>query len=292
MKRNKFLYVLLAGLLALSSCELNNLPEFDDKDAFVAFDRLLINAPEESGEVRIPVTLSSLAGIAGTATFELDDAASTAKEGESYTIKNSSTTLTFSKDAPTQYIELGLIDNDLFTGDLSVTFKLTASSINLGANTTVRVVIVDNEHPLLFIMGTYSGKLTSYWEDEYDAEITISKDESDASKVWIANLDPYFASYGYVAPNYNYFYGVVNDEKTEIRIPIGQNINYTSETILLNGLDSPNPDEGDFLPSGGFIIVEILDGGAQLRIPNAWGVADETPEFWELYLGGAVFTKE
>ncbi|MDR0574145.1 MAG: hypothetical protein LBG96_08985 [Tannerella sp.] len=294
MKLKKSIYysIAITGMFLLYACELNELPVFDDKDAFVAFDRSVINVAEESGEVKIPVTLTSLAGLSGTVTFEVDATASTAVAGENYYIRNSSNTLTFSQGAPTQYIEMTLIDNDVFTGDLSVTFKLTSSSINLGANLTSRVVIVDNEHPLLMILGTYGGKLTSFWEDVYDAEITISKDESDIAKVWISNLDPYFASYGYVAPTYNYFYGVVNEEKTEIRIPVGQDIGYGSATVTLQSFDIPNadPDADVPLPAGSSIVIEILEDGAKLKFPNSWGVA-ASDGFWELYNGGAVLNK-
>ncbi|MDR1646317.1 MAG: hypothetical protein LBS05_10980 [Tannerellaceae bacterium] len=293
MKLKKSIYMLVAGCCLFNSCDVNEMPTFDDKDAFVAFDRSTISVAEESGEVKIPVTLTSLAGVSGTVTFEVAAAASTAQEGESYTLKNASNTLTFSKEAPTQYIELNLIDNDLFTGDLSVTFTLTSASINLGANVTCRTIIVDNEHPLLMILGSYSGKMTSFWGDVYDAEITIDKDASDASKVWISNLDSYFASYGYVAPTYNYFYGVVNEDKTEIRIPVGQDIGYGGDDVSLQGFDKADADPGadESMPAGSSIIVEILDGGAKLVFPNAWGVA-AADGYWELYLGGAVLTKD
>jgi hypothetical protein len=287
MKLKQIIYILTAGIF-LNSCELNEPPVFDDKDAFIAFDRISMNVAEESGELKVPVTLTSLAGISGTATFEIDAALSTAKEGENFTLKNSSNTLTFSKEAPTQYIELNIIDNDIFTGDLSVTIRLTSASINLGANATCRVIIVDNEHPLLMLLGTYAGKYVSVWGDEYDGEITITKDASDASKVWISNLDPYFASYGYVGPTYNYFYGIVNDEKTEILIPVGQNIGYASASVTLQGFSDPNADEP--LPTGGNILVEIHDGGAKLIFPNAWGVASDDG-FWELYYGGIELRK-
>jgi hypothetical protein len=291
MKLKKTIYsiALVAGMILLHACNLNEPPVFDDKDAFVAFDRGTMSVAEESGSVRIPVTLASLAGVSGTATFEVDAAASTAESGVNYSLSGSNT-LTFTADAPTQYIEMTLIDNDIFTGDLSVTLKITSSSINLGANVTSRIIIVDNEHPLLMILGTYTGKLSSYFGDEYDAEITIAKDAGDISKVWISNLDPYFASFGYVAPSYNYFYGVVNEDKTEIRIPIGQNMNYASATITLQGFDDPDPDAGAEIASGGSILVEILDDGARLKFTNAWGVAADDG-FWELYLGGSVYSR-
>ncbi|GHV49466.1 hypothetical protein FACS1894181_08480 [Bacteroidia bacterium] len=293
MKRKKTLCTIAAGLFLLASCDLNQPPVFDDKDAFVAFDRLTINIPEESGSFKVPVTLVSLSGASGTAEFEVDAAASKAVEGVNFAIRNASRTLTFSKDAPTQYIELEIIDNDIFTGDLPLVLKLTTSSIDLGANATCRIIIIDNEHPLMMLFGDYSGKYLDYFDDgaEVDVDITIAKDASDPSKVWISNLDPYFASYGYVAPTYNYFYGIVNEEKTEIRIPVGQNVGYASESVTLAGFNDPDPDAGEELPSGGNIIIEILDGGAKLRIANAWGMI-ASDGYWALYFGDAILNKQ
>lgn len=291
MTLKKYIYVLMAGMLCFTSCSLNELPEFNDKDAFVAFDSSSMSVGEETGEVKIPVTLASIAGLSGTAEFAFDAAASTAKLGEHFTIKNSSNSLSFGSGSTTQYIEIGLIDNDDFTGDLSATFKIVSSSVNLGANVTCRLSIVDNEHPLLKILGTYSGNLTSYWEDVYsNVEIRFEKDEEDPSKVWISNLDPYFASYDYVAPDENFFYGIVNEDLTEIHIPVGQDMGYTAATITLQGLDNPDPDAGTELPAGGSIIIDVLEDGAKLKFRNAWGVHDGV-EFWELYVGDAILTK-
>jgi hypothetical protein len=289
----KSLYAAAAGIILLASCNLNNPPAFDDKDAFVAFDKLSINAPEEGGILKVPVSLVSLAGLDGTVDYEIDAEATKAQEGINYRLLNSSRTLTFSKDAPTQYIEIDIINNDIFTGDLPLTLKLTSSSRDIGANSTCRVVIIDDEHPLMMLFGTYTGKYISYWEaTEYDADITISKDDADPFKVWIDNIDPYFASYGYVASaGYNHFYGIVNEEKTEIHIPVGQDLGYSSEKIVIAGIDDPDPDAGNEIGSGGYITVEILDGGARLKFPNAFGVA-ASDGFWELYLGGIILTKE
>jgi len=292
MTLKKYIYILMAGMFCLNSCSLNELPKFNDKDAFVAFDNLSMNAGEETGEVKIPITLASIAGLSGTVDFEFDAAASTAKLGENFTIKNSSNTLSFESGSATQYIEIGLIDNDIFTGDLSATFKIVSSSVNLGANITCRLTIVDNEHPLLFILGTYTGNLDGVLEGVYpNTAIQFEKDEDDISKVWISNLDPYFASFGYVAPNYNLFYGIVNDDLTEIHIPVGQDIGYADATITLHGLDNPDPEAGTELPSSGSIIIDILEDGAKLKFRNAWGVHDGV-EFWELYVGDAIFTKK
>lgn len=291
MTLKKYSYILLAGMLCLSSCSLNELPQFSDKDAFVAFDKLNMSAGEETGEAKIPVTLSSIAGMAGTVEFQFDAAASTAKLGENFTIKNSSTTLTFDSNNATQYIEIGLIDNDIFTGDLSAVFTLVSSSVNLGASTTCRLNIVDNEHPLLKILNTYKGTLNGYWGDVYSGvELVIEKDAEDISKVWIANMDPYFASFNYVAPECNYFFGVVNDEMTEIHIPIGQDMGY-SDPISLQGFDDPDPDAGAELPSGGNIIIDILEDGAKIQFRNAWGVA-ASDGYWELFYGGATYSKK
>jgi hypothetical protein len=286
MKRNKVIYLLVAGLFLITSCELNKLPVFDDKDAFISFDNTSLSAPEESGSIRIPVTLSSLAGLSGTVTFEVD-ATSTAQAGVNYTVKNSSSTLTFTKESPTQYIDVELIDNDIFTGDKVVAFTLTGASINLGANATARLVIADNEHPLLFILGTYEGKDVPTYRGAMTYEITVEKDDEDISKVWISGLEPYMASAaGAIGP----FSGVVNEERTEIRVTTGQETGYSG--VTLEGLDDPDWQISDFLPTGATFAVEIHDDGATLVIPNAFGAFNAAGQFYNIVFGGAKYTKK
>lgn len=295
MKIFKSRYGLMAAaamLLTFTGCRNNDLPEFNDADAFVAFTSASFGVSETSGTLEIPVLLTSLSGLEATVEFTLTpDSAAGAVEGVNYTLANSSKTLTFTKDAPTQVISLNIIDNDTFDGNVKFTIELVApEGLNLGASKQCVVSIQDNEHPLAFILGDYAGSADSYFSSRghFDWTISVDRDESDVNKVWISNLDPYFGKNGKVAPDCNLFYGFVNDEKTEIRVPVGQEMGY--EKTFLVAFTGDDPKSSDMLDSDGNLIIEILNDGKQLRLPNAWGIYDDG--FWNLFYGGITFTQQ
>lgn len=255
MKIFKLALGMAAGLL-LASCNINELPEYDDSNAFVAFTSSAVNVGEEEGSKQVEVLLTSIGGIETTVNFEVAPAETAgAVEGKHYTIEGSKS-LTFKKDAPTQKITLNIIDNDTFDGDVKFTIKLLdPEGVQLGASKTCSVTIEDDEHPLLFILGTLSAKGPSYFNGDTEWEVRIAKDDSDLSKVWIYNLVPGGSS------SSSPVYGIVNDEKTEIRIPVGQEVAVSSSYphILLNGYYGEEGDEK--IPTGGYITGEIAEDG-------------------------------
>lgn len=255
MKIFKLALGMAAGLL-LASCNINELPEYDDSNAFVAFTSSAVNVGEEEGSKQVEVLLTSIGGIETTVNFEVAPAETAgAVEGKHYTIEGSKS-LTFKKDAPTQKITLNIIDNDTFDGDVKFTIKLLdPEGVQLGASKTCSVTIEDDEHPLLFILGTLSAKGPSYFNGDSEWEVRIAKDDSDLSKVWIYNLVPGGSSQS--SP----VYGIVNDEKTEIRIPVGQEVAVSSSYphILLNGYYGEEGDEK--IPTGGYLTGTIAEDG-------------------------------
>ena len=255
MKIFKLALGMAAGLL-LASCNINELPEYDDSNAFVAFTSSAVNVGEEEGSKQVEVLLTSISGIETTVNFEVTPAETAgAVEGKHYTIEGSKS-LTFKKDAPTQKITLNIIDNDTFDGDVKFTIKLLdPEGVQLGASKTCSVTIEDDEHPLLFILGTLSAKGPSYFNGDTEWEVRIAKDDSDLSKVWIYGLVPGGSS------SSSPVYGIVNDEKTEIRIPVGQEVAVSSSYphILLNGYYGEEGDEK--IPTGGYITGEIAEDG-------------------------------
>ena len=285
MKLRNIFYTLLAGVGLLTSCD-NSCPTFDDKNACVGFSSQSFSVGEADGSINIPVYLASVAGISGTATIEVDPS-STAVLGKDFTL--GSMELSFSASEPIANIVVNVVNNDVFTGDKTVKFNIVSSSVNIANESSATLKITDDEHPLKALFNTYAGTSESYWGGGYNMAITIEKDDSDNSKVWISNMCAYFASYGYVAPNYNYFYGIVNEDMTEIAVPVGQAMNYG--TVNIEGFDGPNPDDAEQIAEGGSIIIKIVDGGASLEIPNAYGVA-ATDDWWEIYLGGIKLAKK
>jgi hypothetical protein len=254
MKIFKLALGMAAGLL-LASCNINELPEYDDSNAFVAFTSSSVNVGEEEGSKQVEVLLTSIGGIETTVNFEVAPAETAgAVEGKHYTIEGGKS-LTFTKDAPTQKITLNIIDNDTFDGDVKFTIKLLdPEGVQLGASKTCSVTIEDDEHPLLFILGTLSAKGVSDFNGDTEWEVRIAKDDSDLSKVWIYNLVPGGSS------SSSPVYGIVNDEKTEIRIPVGQEVAVSSSYphILLNGFYG---DTEEKIPTGGYITGEIAEDG-------------------------------
>ena len=254
MKIFKLALGMAAGLL-LASCNINELPEYDDSNAFVAFTSSSLNVGEEEGSKQVEVLLTSISGIETTVNFEVAPAETAgAVEGKHYTIEGSKS-LTFKKDAPTQKITLNIIDNDTFDGDVKFTIKLLdPEGVQLGASKTCSVTIEDDEHPLLFILGTLSAKGVSDFYGDTEWEVRIAKDDSDLSKVWIYGLVPQGSS------SSSPVYGIVNDEKTEIRIPVGQEVAVSSSYphILLNGFYGETEEK---IPTGGYITGEIAEDG-------------------------------
>lgn len=287
MKILRFTYGLLAAAaLSLASCNVNDMPEFDDADAFLAFTSSSAKVSETAGSIQIPVMLTSRAGLSGTVTIEVDAEKSTAAEGKDFTIDNK--TLTFDAANPVQKFTVSVKDNDEFTGNRTVKLKLTNTSLNLGAAKECTLTIEDDEHPLAFILGTYHASADSYFSNRghYDWDITVARDDDDINKVWIGNLDPFFLANGFMAPEENNFYGFVSDDKTQILVPVDQEVGYQTE--VLAGFDNPDPEAGSRLETGSNIIVEIKDGGAKLVIPNAWGITG----WYNLFYGGVEFVKK
>lgn len=278
-------------MLSLASCNINEYPSFDDADAFLAFTSSTAAVGEEAGSLEIPVLLTSKSGLSATAEIEVvaDETGTGAIEGTHFTIENK--TLTFSGlEGATQKIKINVIDNDVFGGNKSFTIRLKeGGSVKLGAAKTCKVTIQDNEHPLAFILGTYGASADSYFSSRghFDWDITISRDETDINKVWIGDLDPYFAANGYKAANgSNIFYGIVNEEKTQILVPVGQTLGYQNTALVAFVAADPDVDETE----GDNVVIDIKDDGRTLVITNSWGIYDDG--WWNLFRGPITLTKK
>ena len=248
-KFNYILGALVAGAMTFTSCDLNNSPKFNDADAFVAFTKTTISAEETSGSVEVPVLLTSLAGLEGKAVIEVDTA-STAVEGVHYIIEGE-TSVAFTKETPTQKLKVKIVDNTEFTGDVKLVLNITSvEGVNLGKNTACTITIVDDEHPLGYLLGDYKLQSESNFGGTVEDIVTLYKDENDINTVWIGNMVPGGTS--------EKIYGIVNEDKTIISIPVDQTIakSSTYPTILLHGFYG---EDGTAIPTGGTIDAEIIE---------------------------------
>lgn len=290
---NKITFGLVAlATMAFSSCS-NDLPEFNDADAFVALRATTASFVENGEGTEIDVLLTSLNGLEGSVDFEIvPDSVAPANEGVDFTIENASKTLTFTKDAPTQSIKIKPIDNDVYTGDTRFTINLVnAKGVNLGANKSITVTVEDDEHPLAFMLGTYAAKGSSLFNGDIEWTVKIAKDDTDAAKVWISNMVPG----GSNTP----IYGTVNDAKDEIRIPVKQDIVITASYPhvwfeAFYGVDG-DEDVEDFVVGH---ISTNADGKAVISFPDYWfgshvytdDAATSSAGWYEIIQARAVFT--
>ena len=273
-----YITIVLVAAIALTSCDKNLPPIFDDATmAFVAFDETTVYVDEavvnpdqtisQTANIRIPVTLASVAGLSETVTFTVKDG--TAVSGTNYKLVNPSASLSFDKDNRTQYIEFEIFYYDAYTGDLRFTVTLDEQkNINLGYDSECTVVIGDIDHPLVSILGSYTASGEDYWDGPSTWTMTLYKDDTDDHMVWFDNI---FNNAGWAGSDTRY-YGIVNDDLTQIIIPLGQESEYkysNGNPILLLGIDQDEEgwDEGS-------IIVEIIkgDGGVSLDFGDEYGI--------------------
>jgi hypothetical protein len=203
-----------------------------------------------------------LSGIEKTVEFSLTpDETSGAVEGTHYKLVNSSKSLSFTKENPTQYIEFEILDNDIFEGDVRFTITLTKpDGLNLGANKTCVVTIEDDEHPLAFILGTFTAKGTSQFDGELEWSVRIEKDATDLNKVWITGL---------VDGTTSAIYGTVNADKTEISIPLEQQVHpHSTYDILLEayGWDG----SARYALEDGVPLIGLIAADGTISFPNYW----------------------
>jgi hypothetical protein len=262
MKINKLAFGLVAAaLMSFTSCS-NDYPTFDDADAFVAMTSSSAYVAETGKTLKVPVMLTSLSGIEKTVEFSLTpDETSGAVEGTHYKLVNSSKSLSFTKENPTQYIEFEILDNDIFEGDVRFTISLTKpDGLNLGANKTCVVTIEDDEHPLAFILGTFTAKGTSQFDGELEWSVRIEKDATDLNKVWITGL---------VDGTTSAIYGTVNADKTEISIPLEQQVHpHSTYDILLEayGWDG----SARYNLEDGVPLIGLIAADGTISFPNYW----------------------
>lgn len=291
MKILKLTYGLMAAMmLSLVSCNINEYPTFNDSDAFVAVQTQTAAIAENAGKtLEIPVLLTSLSGVSGSVDFTIEPTATSgAVEGTNFRIVNSSKTLNFSKEAPTQYIVVEPIDNETFGGDVKFTITLSnPQGAKLGASKTCVVTIEDNEHPLAFILGDFTGKGEENWDGEVEWAARIEKDPTDLTKVWITHFLP---------STDTAVYGTVNEDKTEIAIPLGQPIHpHSSYDIVLDGFHA---DTESRMESSEKIIGKIdADGNITFSgyYMGAYAYDKSTGAgagWWTLVLDGTVLIKK
>ena len=273
MKLNiKYLSFLLAGAFALASCDKNEPNVFDDKDAFVAFDAVSVTYAEDYSKdgatFKIPVTLASVKGVEETVKFEVvTPEQKGAVAGVNFELVTTTGVLSFDAENRTQYIEFKTMPDGEYTGDLKFSVKLLPSeTLPVGSESECTVTISDIDHPLTFMLGSYTATGVNYWNGPTTWTMTFYKDAEDDHKVWIDNL---FEKESWAADDTRY-YGIVSDDNTTLNIPFGQESEYkysNGKPVTLLGFDGANGYDT------GSVDAKIIIDGAKVTIDfgTEWG---------------------
>jgi hypothetical protein len=273
MKLNiKYLSFLLAGAFALASCDKNEPNVFDDKDAFVAFDAVSVTYAEDYSKdgatFKIPVTLASVKGVEETVKFEVvTPEQKGAVAGVNFELVTTTGVLSFDAEKRTQYIEFKTMTDGEYTGDLKFSVKLLPSeTLPVGSESECTVTISDIDHPLTFMLGSYTATGVNYWNGPTTWTMTFYKDAEDDHKVWIDNL---FEKESWAADDTRY-YGIVSDDNTTLNIPFGQESEYkysNGKPVTLLGFDGANGYDT------GSVDAKIIIDGAKVTIDfgTEWG---------------------
>lgn len=293
MKKIFYLFSIVVLGALVASCSLNPFPTFNDADAFVAFPNSSIKVTETVGTVAVPVHMTTLNGVATTVTYEFVNGSAT--QGVDFEDASGSGTVSFAAGEYEKFVNIKILPHlGVFTGDktFSVKFKSTGDAA-CGASDICTVTISDTDHPLSALFGTYTATAFSQWEGNFSWEVTLSKDESDVSKIWLSDPDPYFASYGYSAK----IYGIVNSDKTQIIFPSRQTHVSAYETAIV-GFDAEDPYKAS---SDADIVANIAPDGT-ITFTNAWGVfwtgdgydyvLEIDDEYYVIYDAGTTYKKQ
>lgn len=270
----KSLYTYIGAVLAaasiLASCDKNEPSKFNDKDAFVAFDKTSLTLSEGSEDVlKIPVTLASVAGLEETIKFEIKEPEKkAAKQGVNFEVLTKSGTLSFNAENRTRYIEVKAIPDGEYTGDLKFSVVIYGTeSIKAGSENTCTVTVSDIDHPLGFMLGEYTATGVNQWDGPCTWTMTFFKDADDDHKVWINNL---FQVDGWANEKTRY-YGIVSEDFTTLNIPFGQESEYkysNGNPITLLGFDG---EQG--YDTGSVDVAITRDGDkVSLDFGTEWGV--------------------
>lgn len=223
----KIFITLACATLAFAGCKhLNEMPVFDASESFASFPSTSVSVDEDKGQVSIPVQIASIDPVKTVVSYEILDG--NAKAGVNFKDTNPDAVITFGgADGEREHnIVIDIVNlAGTYTGDLDFTIRLvSASGLKLSMENTCKVTIGDLDHPLAAILGEYNGTATSYWDGDVSWTMTLLKDPSDISVVWIDGITNEF-----IGESLRFYANVDFTEDGEISgftAPAGQFVGY------------------------------------------------------------------
>lgn len=287
-KTIKLISVLSLAALAICSCKgLNPTPGFDQKDASVGIAASSYSFNEDAGVVSIPVSVATLKGIDTKVSYTLSsDTTMTAKEGVNFTFVDPTKTLKFSQDKLTDSIKIQIIDiKGVYTGNVKFGLVLSASpDFPISADSTTTITIKDLDHPLSDLIGNWTCKAVSVYYGPETTTTTMAGEDSDLTKIWIANPQPYI---------YMRIYGIVSGEPGSrvITVTCGQTY-YNSYDWELRWCDGTSGD------SKGKVEITQQEDGTLISKDYGFGgyvydhTSGEGQGYYDCFLPGGTWEKQ
>lgn len=287
MKRNVILFVAAAlALLAAASCGRKVEYQFD---SYATMYSATYSVPETVGEIKVPVLVNNSNGSEIQVSVQVTPGK--AEEGVDYEVVSPANgLLTFSgeTDSLDVVIKIFAFEGE-FTGtkDFTVNIASATEGVPVGLFAQSRVMIDDLDHPLNAWIGSWTGEIQGFFGNWPKAAttFTVSADPDGdpfSDLIVSGGINPYFVAAAGANPDFSA--KVVGNQ---LVVAAEQPCGY-SDVVLL-GFNAPDPNSADSYDHARF---ELKEDGT-LELLNAYGAY--TPSgggFYEIYLGGAVFTKE
>ena len=287
MKRNIILFVAAAvTLLLAASC--NRKVDYQ-YEKYATLYHSSFTVAENAGELRIPVLVKNTKGADVQVSVKI--AEGSAVEGVDYEVVSPANgILSFSGDTDSLDVVINLLTPALgeFTGakNFNVSVASATEGVGVGLISNANVIIDDIDHPLAAWIGSWTGELEGFFGNwpKGATTFTVSADpEGDPFSDLIVSggINPYFVAAAGANPDFS-----AKVDGNQLIIYAEQPCGY-SDVVLL-GFDAADPNAASAYDHARFQLQE--DG--TLVVLTAYGAY--TPSgggFYEIYLGGAVFTK-
>jgi hypothetical protein len=287
MKRNIILFVAAAvTLLLAASCNRKVDYQFEK---YATLYHSSFTVAENAGELRIPVLVKNTKGADVQVSVKI--AEGTAVEGVDYEVVSPANgVLSFSGETDSLDVVINLLTPALgeFTGakNFNVSVASATEGVGVGLISNAKVTIDDIDHPLAAWIGSWTGEIEGFFGNwpKGATTFTVSADpEGDPFSDLIVSggINPYFVAAAGANPDFS-----AKVDGNQLIIYAEQPCGY-SDVVLL-GFDAADPNAASAYDHARFQLQE--DG--TLVVLTAYGAY--TPSgggFYEIYLGGAVFTK-
>lgn len=289
MHMKKTLYTIGVALLAMSMLSCSRDAKYTALP-FVYFQNASMSVYEDAGEITIPVyanaetdftlTFTTIDGVKEDPTTGLIVPNGT--KGVDYEIvDNEAAILRFPQGTTQQDIKVKIIDfSGTLTGnkDFTIQIQSAGNEVSLGGYSSMKVTIIDNDHPLKSVFGEY----TATDADGQSWTMTLAEDPKSYTSLFIDGIVPYVAGHWVGKNQRHYVEAPVNASDLKISVPLGYTLpdSLDGHDAVLYGYTPPSSVTGS-----GSIAMEKTDNGYKVDGKLGFVLIFEEPD--GLYLAAS-----